>query len=62
MFPSALTCQMLILFQVLTATGDVVGVTPQYDAVKDMWTPFAQTGKLGPGSTGPSPVLCKLKT
>ena len=41
---------------VLHDTGDVVGVTPQYDAVKDLWASFSKTGKLPAGSTGPSPV------
>ena len=41
---------------VLNSTGDAVSVTPQYDAVKDLWASFAKTGKLPAGSTGPSPV------
>ncbi|XP_065838612.1 non-lysosomal glucosylceramidase-like isoform X2 [Oscarella lobularis] len=41
---------------VLHDTGDVVGATPQYDAVKDLWASFSKTGKLPAGSTGPSPA------
>ncbi|XP_065838479.1 non-lysosomal glucosylceramidase-like isoform X2 [Oscarella lobularis] len=45
-----------ISLAVLNSTGDAVSVTPQYDAVKDLWASFAKTGKLPAGSTGPSPT------
>ena len=46
---------------VLHDTGDVVGATPQYDAVKDLWASFSKTGKLPAGSTGPSPVKTRSR-
>eukprot|EP00118_Oscarella_pearsei_P025243 m.307818 g.307818 ORF g.307818 m.307818 type:complete len:1014 (+) comp42860_c0_seq1:626-3667(+) len=45
-----------ISLTVINESTDVVGVTPQYDSVKDMWTSFSGSGKLGPGQTGASPT------